>query len=335
MDLSTVYMGLQLSSPLVPSASPLSDNIDTIKQMEDFGAGAVVLRSLFEEQIQHDQEELEHYLQYGADRWAESLSYFPKIDEFLLGAEEYIEHVARAKQSVDIPIIASLNGISNAGWISYAQKIAQAGADAIELNVYYIPALVQVTGEQVEELYLSILRTVKSSVSIPVAMKLSPFFSAPGNMMLRLDQAGADALVLFNRFYQPDLDIENLSIEPTLDLSTSFEMRLPLRWIAIMYGKLGASLAGSTGIYTAADVVKTILAGADVCMMCSVLLKEGVAHLGKIRDGLEAYMERKGYESVEQMKGVLSQKHCAEPAAFERANYLKVLNAYGKTATFE
>ena len=335
MDLSTNYMGLKLSSPIVPSASPLSRELDAIRRMEDLGAGAVVLWSVFEEQIEHEARELDHYLQYGADRWAESLTYFPQVDEFILGPQEYLDHIAAAKEAVDIPIIASLNGISDAGWTSYAREIEQAGADALELNVYYIPAVPQLTGEHVENVYLSILEVVKSAVSIPIAMKLSPFFSFPGNMMLRLDEAGADALVLFNRFYQPDLDLEELAVKPTLTLSSPFEMRLPLRWIAIMYGQLAASLGATTGIYTGLDVAKMVMAGADVAMLCSALMKHGMEHLAKVRDGLVQFMEEKGYESIDKMKGVLSQRRCDEPAAFERANYMKVLRSYGITATFE
>lgn len=335
MDLSTTYMGLELASPLVVSSGPMSRTIDTIRRMADSGAAAVVLWSLFEEQLRHDADELEHYLRYGADRWAESLTYFPEVSDFHLGPEEYLHHIAKAVEAVDIPIIASLNGVSPAGWTSYAREMQQAGAAALELNVYYIPALPELTAEHVESMYLDILKAVKSHVTIPVAMKLSPFFSSPGNMMLRLDQAGADALVLFNRFYQPDLDVEELSVKPSLTLSTPFEMRLPLRWIAIMYGQMGASLAATTGIYTAIDVVKMIMAGADATMMCSALLKHGPEHLAKVRTGLEEFMDRAGYESVAKMKGILSQKHCDEPAAFERANYMKVLNTYGLTATFE
>ncbi len=335
MDLSTTYMGLKLASPLVVAAGPLSRSIETIKKMADCGASAVVLWSLFEEQIEHEARQLEHYLQYGTERFAESLTYFPQAHEFHFAPEQYLEHIAKAKQAVGIPIIASLNGISDSGWIDYAGKMAQAGADALELNVYYIPALPQLTGQQVEEVYLDVLRGVKGSVSIPVAMKLSPFFSSVGNMMTRLDAAGADAMVLFNRFYQPDLDLENLSVEPKLELSTPGENRLPLRWIAIMYGKLKSSLAASTGIHTAADVAKMILAGADVTMLCSALLQRGPEHLTTVRDGLVEFMQQKGYESVAQMKGVLSQAKCAEPAAFERANYMKTLQSFGPTATFE
>jgi len=335
MDLSTRYMGLRLAGPLVPSAGPLSKDLDNIRQMEDAGAGAVVLWSLFEEQIEHEAQEIEYYLQYGADRFAESLTYFPGELDYTLSPDDYLHHISKAKRAVGIPVIASLNGVSSSGWAGYARKMEQAGADALELNVHYIPALPRLPGPDVESAYLSVLDTVKSGVSIPVAMKLSPYFSSPGNMMLRLAEAGADALVLFNRFYQPDFDLDELTVKPTLELSTPFEMRLPLRWIAIMHGQVAASLAATTGIHTGLDVAKVLLAGADVAMMCSALLRHGIDHLKAVRSELEQFMEQKGYESVEQMKGVLSQRRCAEPAAFERANYMKALNAYGPTATFE
>ncbi len=335
MDLSTEYMGLTLQSPLVPSASPLSREIDAIRQMEDSQAGAVVLWSLFEEQISQEAGELEHYLHYGADRWAESLTYFPDEGEYLLGPVEYLRHIEAAKQAVDIPIIASLNGVSAGGWTSYASQIAQAGADAIELNVYFVPALPDVPGTQIEQVYISALKAVRSAVSIPVAMKLPPFFSSPPNMIRELDQAGADGFVLFNRFYQPDVDIDSLDIKPSLSLSTPFEMRLPLRWIAIMRGRVKASLAATTGIYTARDVAKMILAGADVTMMCSALFKYGIGHLADVREELIHLMESKDYGSITEMKGVLSQVHCPEPSVFERANYMKTLTSYGLTATFE
>ncbi|MHC4981914.1 MAG: dihydroorotate dehydrogenase-like protein [Planctomycetota bacterium] len=335
MDLTTRYMQLELSCPLVPSASPLSKQIDNIRKMEDAGAGAVVLWSLFEEQIEHEASELDHYLQYGTERFAESLSYFPEPAEFHLGPEEYLDHIAKAKQAVDIPIIASLNGVSTGGWISYAKQIEQAGADALELNVYFIPTDPAVTAQQVEDVYASALEAVKSNVSVPVAMKLSPFFSSTAAMARRLDDAGADALVLFNRFYQPDIDVGELEVVPTLELSTTFEQRLPLRWIAILHGKVKASLAATTGVRSGEDAAKMILAGADVVMMCSALLENGIDHLAAVREGLIRVMEQKQYESVERMKGVMSQRKCAEPAAFERANYIKALNSYGPTATLE
>ena len=335
MNLETTYMGLQLPSPLVVSASPLSEDIANIRQMEDCGAGAVVLFSLFEEQIQHDAEELEHYLHYGADRFPESLSYFPDLGEYRLGAEDYLDHISKASQAVDIPIIASLNGISTSGWRRYAAEFQQAGADAIELNVYQIPTDPQLNSQQVEQVYLDVLQAVKQQVDIPVAMKLSPFFSSPANIITTLDKAGADGLVLFNRFYQPDIDLQEMAITSKLSLSESAESLLPMRWIAIMCGKVNASLAGSTGIHTADDVMKMLLAGADVVMLCSVLLKNGVAHLTNIRDGLVGLMQDKQYESLAQLRGAFSQQKCANPDAFERANYLKILNSYGLTSTFE
>ena len=335
MDLSTTYMGMKLTGPLVASASPLSQSVATIRQLAEAGAAAVVLHSLFEEQIEHDAEELDHYLHYGADRWAESLSYFPNLGDYRLGPEQYLDHIAAAKRAVDIPIIASLNGVSPRGWTDYARQMQQAGADAIELNVYYIPTNPKLSAGDVEDVHLAILRKVKACVSIPVAMKLSPFFSSPVNMLSRLDQAGADGLVLFNRFYQPDVDIADLEVAPRLVLSTSEESRLPMRWIAILFGKVKASLAATTGIHTAEDAAKMILVGADVAMMCSALLRNGPGHLRRVRGGLAEIMKRKGYQSVSEMKGVLSHARCPEPAAFERANYMKALTEYGLTATRE
>jgi dihydroorotate dehydrogenase (fumarate) len=335
MDLSTTYMGLKLVSPLVVSASPMSMDTGTVRKLEDCGAAAVVLASLFEEQIEHDAAELEFYLQYGADRWAESLTYFPRKTDYKLGPEEYLEHIAALKKAVRIPVIASLNGISTGGWVSYARKVQDAGADGIELNVYLIPTDPRVNGARVEQVYLDVLKAVKSVVHVPVAMKLSPYFSSMASMAVRLDIAGADALVLFNRFYQPDIDIDALTVLPRLELSTRFEGRLPLRWIAILYGKLKASLAATTGIHTAEDVVNMLMVGADVTMMCSALLRHGVEHLGQVRAAVVEIMQAKGYETLAEMKGILSQKSCPEPAAFERANYMKTLQSYGWTATRE
>ena len=335
MDLSTTYMGLKLSNPLVVSASPLSQDISAIRQMEDVGAAAVVLWSLFEEQIEHDEDEADFYLQYGAERFSESLTYHPAPVEFQFPPEQYLSHIARAKAAVDMPIIASLNGVSVGGWISYARKMEEAGADALELNAYFIPADPRLTSARVEEVYLTILQAVKSTVSIPVAMKLSPFFSSTANMTARLIQAGADGLVLFNRFYQPDLDLEEMDVKPSLNLSRASDMRLPLRWIAILYGNVNASLAATGGIYTAQDVAKMIMAGADVTMMCSALLENGLGHVSVVRAGLVEFMQQKQYESLSQMKGVLSQRNCSDPSAFERANYMKALQSFGPTATLE
>ncbi len=328
MDLSTKYLGLNLKNPVVPSASPLSNNIDTVKKLEDAGAAAVVMYSLFEEQITHESNELDTFLTHGSESFSEALSYFPQPEEFNnLDAEEYLEQVARLKSAVDIPIIGSLNGVSPGGWMKYAKKIEEAGADALELNVYYIPTDPNMTSQQVEDIYLDNLKTVKNSVKIPVAIKLSPYFSAFANMASRLDKAGADGLVLFNRFYQPDIDLEALEVVPNLIFSTSHEMRLPLRWLAILHGKIKASLAATTGIHDAKDVLKMVMAGADVTMMASILLKDGVGEISKILTDLERWMEEHEYKSISQMKGSMSYKNVAEPAAYERANYMKTLQS--------
>ena len=328
MDLSTKYLGLKLRSPLVVSASPLSEDIDNIKRMEDAGAAAVVLYSLFEEQLRQDRLELNKNLQQGTDSFAEALSYFPEPDEFKLGPEEYLKHIAAAKKATRIPIIASLNGSSAGGWTEYAKQIQQAGADALELNIYYIPTDPDLTGTEVELTYLDILKAVKSEVTIPVAVKLSPFFSNFANMAKRLDQAGANGLVLFNRFYQPDIELESLEVKPNLLLSTPMAMRLPLRWIALLHGKLKASLAGTSGIHRASDVLKMLMAGADVTMLCSTVIRHGIPQIAMIERELTDWLVEHEYESVSQLKGSLSQKNCAEPAAFERAQYMKALTGY-------
>ncbi len=335
MNLSTTYMGLKLSSPLVPSASPLTGEVDNIKRMADAGAGAIVLHSLFEEQIRHDTGELDFYLQQGADRFAESLSYFPHMDDYMLGPDDYLEHINRAKQAVEIPIIASLNGISAGGWISYAKRMEEAGADGLELNIYYLPADGKLSAQQVEAAYLLILQAVKMSVSIPVSVKLSPYFSSVANLMIQLAGAGADGLVLFNRFIQPDLNIETMEVNLEHAVSSSADSHVSIRWIAIMYGRIGTSLAASYGIHTGADAVKAIMAGADVTMMTSALLKNGIGHMVTVREEIEEYMKRKEYESITQMKGILSQQKVADPNAYERANYVKMLQSYGMTATKE
>lgn len=325
MDLSTTYMGLNLKNPFVPSASPLSRDIGTIKAMEDAGASAIVMYSLFEEQIAYDQKALDHFLTQGTESFQEAMSYFPGQTEYNLGPEEYLEHIRLAKQATDIPIIGSLNGVSTGGWITYAKKIEEAGADGLELNVYYIPTNPGYSSTEIEDIYVNDLKAIKEAVKIPVAMKLSPFFSSFANIAQKLDNAGADALVLFNRFYQPDLDLEKLEVVPTVTLSLSGEGRIPLRWIAILYGKIRASLAATTGIHTGLDALKMLMAGADVTMMCSALLHDGVPQLTKALNELTQWMEEHEYESVKQLKGSMSQKSVAEPAAFERANYMKAL----------
>jgi len=328
MDLSTTYMGLTLKNPLVPSAAPVSETVDKIRQLEDAGAAAVVMFSIFEEQVRQEAELLDQRLTAGTESFAESLSYFPAAEEYHVGPEEYLETIRKAVKAVDIPIIGSLNGSSPQGWISYARHIQEAGAKGLELNLYHIPTDPELTGADVEQQYLDVLSAVKSAVTIPVALKLSPFFSSMANMARSFDQAGADALVLFNRFYQPDLDLENLVVSSTLNLSSPDEMRLPLRWVAILCGRIKANLAATTGVHTVREVVKYLLAGADVVQTTSALLKKGIRHLTTLVEDLDHWMEENEYESVRQLKGVLSQRSVADPTAFERANYIKILEKY-------
>ena len=328
MDLTTTYLGLKLRSPLVVSASPLSESVDNIRHMADAGASAVVLYSLFEEQLRQDRLELNQRLENGTDSFAESLSYFPEPSEFRLGPEEYLKHIAAAKRATQIPIIASLNGSSVGGWTDYAKQIQEAGADALELNIYYIPTDMNLTGTEVEMTYLDILRAVKANVTIPVAVKLSPFFSNFANMAKRFDQAGANGLVLFNRFYQPDIELESLEVKPNILLSTPMSMRLPLRWIALLHGRVNASLAATSGIHRAADALKMIMAGADVTMLCSTIMRHGFPQIAMMESELVEWLEEHEYESLSQLKGSLSQRNCPEPAAFERAQYMKALTSY-------
>jgi dihydroorotate dehydrogenase (fumarate) len=325
MDLSTRYMGLNLRSPLVPSASPLSDQIDGIRRMEDSGAAAVVLYSLFEEQIARESEALQQQLAYGTESFAEALTYLPDPGEFRVGPEEYLNHIRRAKEAVRVPIIASLNGSTLGGWVDYARKIQQAGADALELNVYYIETNMDRSALEVEQTYLDILKAVRLVVSIPVSIKLGAFFSNTANMAKKLDQAGANALVLFNRFYQPDIDLETLEVRPNVLLSTPQALRLPLRWIAILYDRIKANMAATSGIHTAQDVLKVLMAGADVAMLCSTLLRNGIGHLRTIETQMCEWMEEHDYESVRQLQGSMSQKYCADPNAFERAQYMRAV----------
>jgi dihydroorotate dehydrogenase (fumarate) len=328
MDLTTKYLGLQLRTPLVPSASPLSEDIDNIRRMEDAGASAVVLYSLFEEQLRQDRLELNESMERGTGSFAESLTYFPEPEEYHLGPEEYLKHIAKAKLATRIPIIASLNGSSAGGWTQYARLIQQAGADAIELNIYYIPTELDLSGAEVEQTYLDILHAVKSEVTIPVAVKLSPFFSNFANMARRFDVAGADGLVLFNRFYQPDIDLESLEVKPNILLSTPMAMRVPLRWIALLYGRIRPNLAATSGVHRAADVVKMLMAGADVTMLCSVLIRHGVQQIAAIERDLVAWMEEHEYLSVKQLRGSLSQKNSGNPSAFERAQYMRAISTF-------
>ncbi|MDD4889002.1 MAG: dihydroorotate dehydrogenase-like protein [Phycisphaerae bacterium] len=328
MDLTTDYMGLSLPTPLVAGASPLSQDIKNVEALQAAGAGAVVFHSIFEEQLSREAEAISRSIEQSTDVSAESQSFFPQMHDFKVGPEIYLEHLAVAKQRVSIPIIASLNCTSAAGWTDYARQIQQAGADALELNVYLVPTDPKIPGSQIEQVYLDILAAVRQAVTIPVAIKLSPFFSSMANMLTRLDRAGADGLVLFNRFYQPDIDLRELSVGPHLVLSTTDDLRLPMRWIAIMYGRLKASLAASSGVHTGSDAAKMILSGASVVQVVSSLLLHGIGHLTRMRDELTAILAEKGYDSVSQARGVLSQRTAGQPEAFERANYMETLASY-------
>ncbi len=332
MDLSTKYMGLNLRTPLVVSASPLSENLDNIRKMEDAGASGVVIYSLFEEQITSDRLELHHHLTYGTDSYAEALTYFPEPSEFHLGPEGYLNHIRKAKEAVKMPVIASLNGTSAGGWTNYAKEMQQAGADALELNIYYIPTDVDLTGAQVEQTYLDILSMVREVVTIPVAIKLSPFFSSLANVARRLDEGGADGLVFFNRFYQPDISLEHLEVRPNIILSTPQALRLPMRWIAILHGRIKASLAATSGIHTAQDVLKIMMVGADAAMLCSVLYRHGIDHIKNMEREIETWMSEHEYQSIRQMQGSMSQENCSDPSEFERAQYVKALHSF-KPAT--
>jgi dihydroorotate dehydrogenase (fumarate) len=326
IDLSTRYLGLALANPLVASASPLMEEIDNVRALEDAGVAAVVLHSLFEEQIDLESHHLDRYLSHGTESYAESISYFPDFNEYHLGPDAYLEHVRRAKAAVDIPIVASLNGISTGGWISYAKKIEQAGADALELNVFYLPTDPGLSSVEVEQMYVDLVRDVRREVSIPVAVKLGPAFTALANLAQRLDGVGADGLVLFNRFYLPDFDLDRLEVVPRLTLSSSDELLVRLHWVAILSGHVAADLAVTGGVHHAEDVLKAMMAGARVAMMTSALLRHGIAHVAHVRRGLLAWMEARDYTSITQMQGSLSYRSVVEPAAFERANYMKVLH---------
>lgn len=328
MELTTTYMGLELQHPVVASSSPLSSTLGGIKRLEDGGAAAIVMLSLFEEQIRHDNEAFSHLMESGTFSFAESLSYFPAVEDYGIGPDSYLNLLRRAVEAVDIPIIASLNCVTSEGWIDYARQMEQTGAKGLELNIYGIEADPKVSGAEVEARYFDILAMVKSAVRIPVALKLSPFFSAIGHMAKRLDQTGADALVLFNRFYQPDIDITGLEVAPTLELSSPSEIRLPLLWIALLHGKVDASLGATRGVAGADEVIKYLLAGADVVMTTSALLRNGPSYTATLVDGLKRWMDARGFSSVSQMRGTMSHGKVANPGAFERANYIKVLESY-------
>lgn len=328
MDISTKYLGLKLKNPIIPSASPLSRDIGNIKEMEDAGAAAVVLYSLFEEQIEQDSLELHHHTTAHTDSYAEAINYFPEISDIKFGPEEYLKHIQKVKEDVNIPVIASLNGKSLGGWTNYAKKIEDAGADALELNIYFLATDTTKSCAEIDRLYVDIVKEVKKVITIPVAVKLSPFFSSIACMAKQLDEAGADGLILFNRFYQPDIDLENLEVVPNVILSTPFASRLPLRWIAILYGRIKADLAATRGVMSAEDVLKMIMAGAAATQMFSTLVKNGIGHIATVLNDMQRWMEEHEYESLEQMRGSMSHKSVANPAAFERANYMKILHTY-------
>lgn len=328
MDLTTTYMGLKLKNPLVASASPLSSTLDNIKHLEDAGIAAVTMYSLFEEQIDQESKNLDHFLSYGSNSYAEAISYFPEPETFNLGPEEYLKLIHNAKQSVDIPIIGSLNGVSQGGWTRYAKLIQDAGADALELNIYYIPTDPTMPGAKVEEMYTNVVSEVKKSVNIPLAVKIGPYFSNMAYSAKQLNDAGANALVLFNRFYQPNINLENLLVEPDLNLSTSVDMRLPLRWIAILFGRISCDFALTSGVHTHEDVLKAMMAGANCTQIAAELLEHGYSRIGTILQEITSWMKEFEYESIQQMRGSMSQKNVTEPAAFERANYMKVLHSF-------
>ncbi|MEO6358385.1 MAG: dihydroorotate dehydrogenase-like protein [Ferruginibacter sp.] len=325
MNTQTTYMGLKLSSPIVVSACTLSEQTDNIVMMEDNGAGAVVLHSLFEEQIRKDEKRLNAVLSKTSNSFAEALDYFPDLDDLNAGTDDYLDQIRKAKERVKIPVIASLNGITNQGWVDYSKQMEWAGADGIEVNIFFIPGDITMSSAEVEHRYLNIIDAIRQSVNIPVAVKLNPYFSAMGNMSIRMQHAGADALVLFNRFYQPDFNIDELTITTDLKFSESSEIRLPLLWIGLLYGKVYCSLAATTGVQTGVEVIKYLLAGADVAMTASSLYKNGIPYLRTMNKQLQQWMERMGYDDVAAFKGSMSQKHMADPTSYERANYIKIL----------
>ncbi len=328
MDLSTKYLGLTLPHPLVAGASPMVDELDTVKQLEDAGCAAIVMHSLFEEQITREQLGTAMDMELHADSFAEALSYFPQPDEFRLGPEKYLEQIRRIKAAVGIPVIGSLNGTTPAGWLAYAKLIEEAGADALELNVYYLATQAWETSETVERRTIESIRSVKHAVKIPVAVKLSPFYSSLANLAKQLDDAGADGLVLFNRFYQPDIDVEELEVVPSLQLSDSSELLLRLRWLAILSGHFKGSLACSGGVHSHLDAIKAVMAGADAVQLVSVLLKRGPQYLATLRDGIAKWLEAHEYASLVQMRASMSHQHSPNPQALERANYMRILQGW-------
>lgn len=328
VDLRTTYLGLELSNPLVPSASTLSSRIDTLRRLQDAGASAIVMQSLFEEQIEHEEQQTHRVMETGAESFAEALTYVPEMADYNTGPDEYLRYLESCRKELEIPVIGSLNGATEGGWVRYARLIQEAGADALELNVYFVATDPDESGWEVEHRYLELVAAVRSSITIPLAVKIGPYFSSMANMARQLDDAGADGLVLFNRFLQPDIDLETLQVDPTLRLSTSDELRLPLRWIAILRGNVSCSLAATTGVWSAEDALKLLLAGADVTMMASALFRKGPEHLGTVLDGVRDWLEAHEYASVEQLKGSASQANVADPFAYARSNYVQMLVNY-------
>jgi dihydroorotate dehydrogenase (fumarate) len=337
MNIQTKYLGMTLRSPLVASASPLSKSLDNIKRLEEAGAGAVVLYSLFEEQIRHERNMMHLHMLYGTESHAEALTYFPEPSHYTVGPDGYLDYIYKVRDAVSIPIIGSLNGASLGGWTQtakrielaqFAKRIEVAGADALELNIYFVPTDLNLSGEEIEKGYLDIVTAVRQAIDIPLAVKISPYFSSTAHMAHKLAQAGANSLVMFNRFYQPDIDLDALEVRPDIVLSTPDALRLPLRWIAILYKRVAVDFAATGGVYTGEDAIKLILAGANVTMMASALLKHGIDHLRVVEQQMRDWMEKHEYESVHQMRGALSQIHCEDPAAFERAQYMKALTQY-------
>jgi dihydroorotate dehydrogenase (fumarate) len=328
IDLSTNYLGLKLKNPLVASSSPICQDVANVKRIEDAGAAAVVLHSLFEEQIEIEAEELDRAYMESSELYAEATTQLPEMTDAIVGPEGYLEHIRKCKQAVQIPVIASLNGTSQGGWLKYAREMEQAGADALELNIYHLPVGLDVTGAQVEQKYVDLVGEIKKQVKIPVAIKLGPYFSSMANMAKRLDDGGADGLVLFNRFYQPDYDLEELEVVPNLILSNPNELLLRLHWIAVLYGNVKADMALTGGVHSATDVVKSMMAGAKVAMMTSALLKRGISYLDTLCTELLVWMGEHEYDSIRQMQGSMSRNAVPQPDAFERANYMKVLRSY-------
>jgi len=328
IDLSAQYLGLKLKNPLIASASPLSERVETVKQMEQAGIGAVVMYSLFEEQIIHESLELDHYLNYGTESFAEALTYLPDTGRYSLGPEKYVDHVKRLKDAVTIPVIGSLNGVSSGGWVQYAKRIEEAGADALELNIYYLPFDPSLTSAGLEENYIQLVKDVRREIKIPLAVKVSPFLTGVANVLKQFADAGADGLVLFNRFYQPDIDLEKMEITPSLVLSTSSELRMPLRWVALLYGQIKADFAITSGVHTSEDVIKSMMAGASAAMMASELLKNGIKRIPETLSGMQQWMETNEYESIAQMRGSMSAQAVRQPGSLRRSNYIKVLNSF-------